>query len=45
MEKGDLTISEVGFECGFNDPKYFSKSFKKRYECSPSYFRSEGAAL
>lgn len=45
IEKGDLTISEVGFECGFNDPKYFSKSFKKRYECSPSYFRSEGAAF
>lgn len=41
IEKGDLTISEVCFECGFNDPKYFSKSFKKRFEHSPSHFKND----
>lgn len=41
LEKEDLTISEICFECGFNDPKYFSKSFKKRFEYSPSHFRND----
>jgi ligand-binding sensor domain-containing protein/AraC-like DNA-binding protein/uncharacterized protein YfkK (UPF0435 family) len=41
LERGDLTISEICFECGFNDPKYFSKSFKRRFEHSPSYFKNE----
>ncbi|WP_158860173.1 two-component regulator propeller domain-containing protein [Lunatibacter salilacus] len=33
-----MNISEVGFECGFNDPKYFSKLFKKHYGASPRSF-------
>jgi len=33
-----MNISEVGFECGFNDPKYFSKLFKKHYGFSPRSF-------
>ncbi len=31
LQKKSLNISEISFECGFNDPKYFSKAFKKRY--------------
>ncbi len=30
-----LSISEVAYQVGFNDPKYFSKSFKKFYKESP----------
>nr|MBI1232211.1 helix-turn-helix domain-containing protein [Cytophagales bacterium] len=33
-----MNVSEVGFECGFNDPKYFSKLFKKHYGTSPRSF-------
>ena len=29
---------EIAFEVGFNDPKYFSKAFKKCYGKSPSEF-------
>ena len=31
-------ISEVAFMVGFNDPKYFSRVFKKFYNCSPSAY-------
>jgi AraC-like DNA-binding protein len=31
-------ISEVAFQVGFNDPKYFSRIFKKFYGMSPSEF-------
>ena len=46
LEKGkallagkDLTISEIAYACGFNDPGYFGKLFKKRYGQSPQAYR------
>lgn len=38
LVRKSMNISEVGFECGFNDPKYFSKLFKKHYGASPRSF-------
>jgi len=38
LVRKNMNISEVGFECGFNDPKYFSKLFKKHYGASPRSF-------
>ncbi|MCK8523929.1 AraC family transcriptional regulator [Aquimarina sp. D1M17] len=34
----DITISEVMYKCGFNDPSYFSKQFKKYNNQSPSRY-------
>jgi len=34
-------ISEVGYMVGFADPKYFSKSFKLQFGCSPAQFVTE----
>lgn len=31
----DMTISEIAYECGFNDGNYFSYKFKKMYGISP----------
>ena len=31
----NLSVAEVAFELGFNDPKYFSKCFKKEYGKTP----------
>jgi len=39
LQQGNLTIAEISFECGFNDPKYFSKTFKKHFNSSPSSFK------
>ena len=35
LNNTELSISEVAYQVGFNDPKYFSKSFKKFYKESP----------
>jgi signal transduction histidine kinase/ligand-binding sensor domain-containing protein/DNA-binding response OmpR family regulator len=38
LKTGNMQVSEVAFSTGFNDPKYFSRIFKKFYQCSPSEF-------
>ena len=35
----DKTISEIAYECGFNDGNYFSYKFKKMYGMSPIRLR------
>jgi len=36
---GGLNVSEVAFQVGFNDPKYFSRLFSETYGQAPSEFR------
>ena len=36
-----LTISQVSYACGYDDPGYFSKVFKMVYGVSPEYFRKK----
>ena len=38
METGEYNVSTIAYMTGFNDPKYFSKCFKKEYGVSPSEF-------
>ncbi|MBC7888240.1 MAG: response regulator [Ferruginibacter sp.] len=38
LEKGEMTVAEVAYEVGFNNPKYFSKNFKLEYNALPSSF-------
>lgn len=35
----ELTITEISFSCGFNDPMYYSRIFKKKYNLSPTEYR------
>ncbi len=42
LNQGQMTISEVAFICGFNDPKYFSRVFRKYYGMTPSEYAQEG---
>ncbi len=37
----DEAISHIGYTCGFNDPTYFTKSFKSMYLESPSLYRQQ----
>ena len=32
----DMNISEIAYEVGFNDPKYFTKCFTKEFNATPS---------
>ncbi|WP_240671684.1 AraC family transcriptional regulator [Enterovibrio baiacu] len=34
-------ISDVAVACGFNEPSYFAKSFKAKYNCTPSQFKED----
>ena len=35
------TVNEVAYKSGFCDSKYFSKIFKKHYNCSPKKFQNQ----
>jgi AraC-like DNA-binding protein len=37
----DKTISEIGYELGFNEKSYFTNVFKKKSGQTPSEFREE----
>ncbi|WP_010179706.1 two-component regulator propeller domain-containing protein [Aquimarina agarilytica] len=40
-----LNISEISFECGYNDSKYFGRMFKKSYGVSPKVFKEQSNAV
>ena len=41
LEKSQLTVAEVAYEVGFNNPKYFTKYFKMEYNVLPSLYKAE----
>jgi DNA-binding response OmpR family regulator len=41
LEKTNMTVAEVAYETGFNNPKYFSKYFKAEYGKLPSAYQSD----
>lgn len=36
LKEGNLNVSEIAYETGFSSPGYFSTSFKKKFNISPS---------
>ncbi len=45
IAKYGYSISEAAYVSGFNDPKYFSKCFKKQYGKSPNIFKREASEM
>lgn len=41
LRVSDKRITEIAFECGFNDLANFTKSFNDRYHVSPTKYRQE----
>lgn len=41
LEKSQLSISEIAYEVGFNNPKYFTKYFKTEFGVLPSQYPSK----
>ncbi|MDT3388272.1 MAG: helix-turn-helix transcriptional regulator [Bacteroidota bacterium] len=39
LKENQLHISDIAFLCGFSDPKYFSRCFKKTVNITPSEYR------
>ena len=38
----DMNISEIAYEVGFNDPKYFTRCFTKEFNATPSDLQRKG---
>ncbi|MCB0642033.1 MAG: response regulator, partial [Phaeodactylibacter sp.] len=38
LKSGKLNISDVAYQVGFKEPKYFSRVFQKEYGCNPSAY-------
>jgi YesN/AraC family two-component response regulator len=41
----DKSVSEIGFELGYNEKSYFTSVFKKKAGQTPTEFREEMRAL
>lgn len=42
LEESGSTITDIAFQCGFNDSNYFSRRFKRRFGVSPREWRNAG---
>ncbi len=42
LEQSELSVTEIGFACGFADTAHFSRRFKERYGAPPSVWRKGG---
>jgi len=38
----NLTVAEVSYKVGINDPFYFSKCFKSQFGVAPSIYQKQG---
>jgi AraC-like DNA-binding protein len=38
LAKSQLTVMEVAYKVGFNDPRYFTKHFKSEYGVTPTQY-------
>ncbi|KAB0677694.1 helix-turn-helix transcriptional regulator [Aureimonas leprariae] len=42
LESGDMAVKAIAHDCGFEDPNYFAKAFRRAYGTSPTDFRTSG---
>jgi signal transduction histidine kinase/ligand-binding sensor domain-containing protein/DNA-binding response OmpR family regulator len=42
LEKSQLSVSEIAYQVGFNNPKYFSRYFKEEFGMLPSVYADKG---
>jgi signal transduction histidine kinase/ligand-binding sensor domain-containing protein/DNA-binding response OmpR family regulator len=41
LEKSQMSISEIAYQVGFNNPKYFARYFREEYRMLPSEYASK----
>lgn len=40
LKKGELSIKEISFDCGYSDQNYFSKIFRRKFGITPTEYRN-----
>jgi len=40
---GSMKLAAVARSCGFSDPRYFARAFRKRFHCTPSEYAPHAA--
>jgi len=43
IRNSELTVSEISYQVGIEDPRYFSRCFKQKYGLTPSEYRLQNA--
>lgn len=41
LAKSQMTVAEIAYEVGFNDPKYFARYFIKEFGIKPSAYKKK----
>ena len=44
LDKSQLTVAEVAYQVGFNNPKYFARYFKLEFHMLPSVYAARNTA-
>ena len=43
LQSSNASVSDIGYQVGFNDPSYFTRCFREAYGCSPSEYSQKQA--
>ena len=41
LRSSNASVSDIGYQVGFNDPSYFTRCFKEAYGCSPTEYNQK----
>ncbi|MNN81660.1 HTH-type transcriptional activator RhaS [compost metagenome] len=41
LKQTNLSVTEISYECGFNDSNYLTRQFKRTFGMSPKSFRNK----
>ncbi|MTL76553.1 AraC family transcriptional regulator, partial [Turicibacter sanguinis] len=41
LKTTNYTITEIALQCGFNSSSYFTETFRKELNCTPSDYRKK----